>query len=206
VIPHVAPDSPPPGYPDGGCLDELEFATDAPSVCIRPMAAQDAKALAAMVKAMSAQARYWRFHTGVVELPAAVVERLVRVDPATGIALIATTRGAGATTAVGEARSVAGELGPDSREFALAIADPVQRRGLGERMLRMLIEHAAATGVRHLYGDVLAYNRPMLALAEKLAFTPRTHPSDRRLVRVHRDVPARAHRDREDLRYGPLVN
>lgn len=141
-----------------------------------------------MVSALSPASRYRRFHVGVGDPPADLLEALVRFDPATGIVLLATTREAGGDVAVGEARVVADESEPAAREFALAVVDAMQGRGLGTRLLRILIEYAESSGARRLYGDVLAENRPMLQLARKFGFVQRFHPNDPRLVRVQRDV------------------
>lgn len=55
-------------------------------------------------------------------------------------------------------------------EFALVVADSWQGRGIGARLMAKLIEAARGRGVKRLYGDILATNRPMLALARKLGF------------------------------------
>jgi len=173
------------------CLEEVQHGSGEPRVCIRPAAPSDAPLLATLVRNLSAMARYRRFNTGVVQLPAAVVEALARFDPASEIVLLATVRDAGREIAVGEARLVTGEGDATTREFALAVADAMLGCGLGTRLLRALIDHAARIGVRRVYGDVLVENRPMLALAEKLGFVLRVHQADSRLIRAQRDVHAR---------------
>jgi GNAT superfamily N-acetyltransferase len=55
------------------------------------------------------------------------------------------------------------------------IADSWQGRGIGSRLLAKLIEVARRRGLKRLYGDVLAMNRPMLELVRKLGFTLERH-------------------------------
>jgi acetyltransferase len=55
-------------------------------------------------------------------------------------------------------------------EFALVVADSWQGRGIGTRLMAKLIDAARRRGVKRLYGDILATNRPMLELARKLGF------------------------------------
>jgi acetyltransferase len=63
----------------------------------------------------------------------------------------------------------------ESCEFALVVADEWQRRGLGRRMMTLLIEVARARGLQEMIGHVLAENRGMLGLSESLGFV--TMPS-----------------------------
>ena len=72
-------------------------------------------------------------------------------------------------TLLGVARYVRDKAGNDA-EFAIVIADAWQNRGIGSRLLTKLIEAARTRGVKRLYGDILAINRPMLALVTKLGF------------------------------------
>jgi len=62
---------------------------------------------------------------------------------------------------------------PDRRgcEFAIAVADAWQRRGLGELMMRRLIETAREAGLERMEGQVLAANVAMLELCRRLGFT-----------------------------------
>jgi acetyltransferase len=67
-------------------------------------------------------------------------------------------------------------------EFAIAVADEFQRRGLGTQLVSRLLAYAAAKGVRRLFGEVLVDNHGMLALARRLGFRIRTNISDPRTV------------------------
>ncbi|HEU0203360.1 MAG TPA: GNAT family N-acetyltransferase [Burkholderiaceae bacterium] len=165
---------------------ELWPAANRRPVLIRTLRPDDAPLLAAMIESLTPRARYRRFQFAVSELPPAVLARLTRFDPGHELALIATVTEDGREIAVGEARYVAVEDRPDQREFALLVADSMQGLGLGRRLMRELLQRAQRGGVERIYGDVLADNEPMLALGRKLGFSARPHPTDGRLVRLHK--------------------
>jgi RimJ/RimL family protein N-acetyltransferase len=58
--------------------------------------------------------------------------------------------------------------------------------------MRQLIEHAAAHGLRTIYGDVLADNLPMLRLLESLGAEIFAHDDGPGLVRACIDLQASA--------------
>ena len=59
----------------------------------------------------------------------------------------------------------------DSAEFAVIIADPWHGKGLGEKLIDEVINIARDSGVKLLWGEILATNEPMLGLVRKLGFT-----------------------------------
>jgi acetyltransferase len=103
------------------------------------------------------------------------------------MALAATTMLGGSETLIGVARYVL-DKDNESAEFAIVIADSWHGRGIGARLLYKLAEAARRRGVRQLYGDILAINRPMLAFSSKLGFQLRRHPEDPTLTRAVLDL------------------
>jgi acetyltransferase len=76
---------------------------------------------------------------------------------------------------------------PDAEtcEVALVVADELQRRGLGRRLMGVLIDVARARGLKQMIGHVLAQNTSMLALVELLGFelsADAEDPSTRRVT------------------------
>jgi len=98
-----------------------------------------------------------------------MLERFVNADQLSEVALLATTSRGTHTRQLGECR-YAVRPGSDNCEFAVAVLDGWQRRGLGERLLSELISVARDHGLRAMVGDVLASNAAMLGLALKLGF------------------------------------
>jgi acetyltransferase len=104
------------------------------------------------------------------------------------MALAATTM-LGGETLIGVARYVL-ERNNEAAEFAIVVADAWHGRGIGSRLLAKLIDVARRRGVRRLYGDILAQNRPMLELARKLGFTLGRH-EDATLTRASLELASR---------------
>ena len=151
---------------------------------IRPLRSGDGPLVGALLRDLSSKSRLRRFHAAVSEIPAALLEQMTRVDTPGEATLLATTLVRGREVAVGEARYAHSDERNDAREFALVVADPWQRLGVGMELMRELMRHAARSGVVVLYGDTFADNVPMLELARRLGFEKRRHPTDARLARM----------------------
>jgi acetyltransferase len=157
---------------------------DGRSVIVRPVLPQDAEAERAFFAALSPPSRRRRFHGVVNRLPDGALQAMTSIDYRRHVALVAEARcddGAfGPTWLVADARYVLDDEG--DAEFALAVADDWQGRGLGRAMLEQLGRHARAHGLRRLEGTVLADNLPMLALLERLGAAVRQDPRDASIV------------------------
>jgi acetyltransferase len=99
------------------------------------------------------------------------------------MALAATTMLGGAETLIGVARYVR-DKDDQSAEFAIVVADSWHGRGIGGRLLAKLADVARRRGLKRLYGEILAMNRPMLGLVRKLGFTLGRHEDDPTLTRA----------------------
>jgi len=138
-------------------------------VHIRPIAAADAGLIRGFVRSLSLETRYLRFMTAVNELSPQMVDRLTGIDHRRDAALIAVVGDGGVERVVAVAR-YALDVDGESCDFAIVVADDWRGHGLGRRLLTLLIETAAARGLKRIAGDVLAVNRPMLAFVRALRF------------------------------------
>jgi len=138
-------------------------------VTLRPIRPEDAEMEQAFVKRLSAETRYFRFMDTLRELTPQMLVRFTQIDYDREMAFVATVREGGREAEVGVTRYVTNPDG-ESCEFAVVIADGWQRRGLGRRMMEQLIGVARARGLRTMVGHVLAENRGMLTLCQKLGF------------------------------------
>jgi len=152
---------------------------------IRPITPADARREREFIAAMSPLSIYQRFLYVLGEPSADMIEHLVNVDGHRHMALVATVGAADAEHFIGVARYAADNEGTDC-EFALAVADAWQCRGIGTTLAPMLFEHAAAQGFRRVYGYVLAANDRMLGLCHYLGLTIDSRPVDNGLVRAWR--------------------
>jgi acetyltransferase len=146
---------------------------DGAVVTIRPTRPGDARIAQQFVRDLSPQASHFRFMGVVRELAPHMLERFVVVDQVSEVALAAVVTCGGQTRQLGECRyAVCPDV--DNCEFAVAVLDTWQRRGLGERLLSELIGIARNRGLKAMIGDVLASNAAMLGLALKLGFNVRS--------------------------------
>jgi acetyltransferase len=142
---------------------------EGPRVTLRPIRPEDAEMEQEFVKRLSSESRYFRFMDTLRELTPLMLVRFTQIDYDREMAFVATVPGEGREAEVAVARYVANPDG-ESCEFALVVADGWQGRGLGRRLMEQLIAVARARGLRRMIGHVLAENRGMIALAQKLGF------------------------------------
>jgi GNAT superfamily N-acetyltransferase len=135
-------------------------------IVIRPVLPQDAELMQDFVRGLSAESRRNRFFRTLHELPAALLDRFTSIDYHDHLALLASVLADGEEVVIGEARYVVSE--PGVAEFAVAVADGWQGRGIGRYLLARLECRARAEGITQLFGEVLPSNRPMHRLARSL--------------------------------------
>jgi acetyltransferase len=167
-----------PSYPR-----EVELR-DGTRVSIRPIGPEDAQREQGFVRGLSPESRYLRFMNTIRELSPAMLESFTHPDPAREIALVALTQEAPEPRQIGVARCVRADPQADSAEFAIAVADEWQGKGLGSALMRELMAAAQAHGLRRLEGWVLATNHAMLELMHALGFEVSGALDDARLRHV----------------------
>jgi acetyltransferase len=137
---------------------------------IRPICADDAERERAFIMGLTPESRFQRLMYTLREPSAEFVARLVNVDQHRDMALVAVLGAGTDEKIIGVARYCADENGSDC-EFAVAVADEWQCRGIGSTLTKLLFEYAAHEGFRSIYGTVLADNCRMLELAEWLGLS-----------------------------------
>lgn len=140
------------------------------AISIRPMRPEDLDIETDFVRGWSAETRYNRLFSAGTHTSPERLKQITNIDYARDMALIATLMLEDKEEQIGVARYV---LRSDNRtcEFALAVADAWQHRGIGRALMLNLIDHAAAAGIETMVGDVLASNAPMLHFMRALGFT-----------------------------------
>jgi acetyltransferase len=166
-------------------LVDVWHARDGERVLVRPVHPQDLELVQAFVRQLSPESRYNRFHGALKELTPGMARWATHVDYDRHLALIAVVYRDGREIEIGAARYVVQADG-ETAEFAVAVADAWQGRGVGARLLGYLVRVAAGRGLRWMEGEVLAANRGMLALARRLGFDYRKPHRDAHLVKVSR--------------------
>jgi len=163
--------------------------SDGVAYCIRPIRPDDTERERAFINALSPQSRYQRFMHNLREASDALIEKFVNVDHQRTMALIAVIGDGVQERIIGVARYAADN--DESCEFAVAVADDFQCRGIGTTLVPLLFEHAARAGFKTIYGTVLADNQRMIELAQWLGLTVDTPRAGDVTVRAWRRlVPA----------------
>ena len=139
---------------------------DGSQVVIRPIAPEDRARLTAAFSALSERSRYLRFQAPMPDLTERQLSYLTDVDHHEHEALIALDPD---DAMVGVARFV--RVDPEVAEFAIAVADDWQGRGLGTELLDRLVERARDEDVRRFTAVVLAENAEALRLVNHLGET-----------------------------------
>lgn len=146
---------------------------DGAALHLRPIRPDDADRERALIAAMSDVSRYFRFLHPISELSADTIARFTQLDYDREMAIVAIVRSAetgGHGVFAGVARYYP-NLDRKSVEFAVAVADAWQGRGLGNALMRVLIEAARAADYVAMEGTILPQNHGMLKLATALGFS-----------------------------------
>jgi GNAT superfamily N-acetyltransferase len=130
---------------------------DGSTVRLRRATPADEPAIRVYLEGLSARSRHMRFGTAAPDLDAAAA-RAARPPSRGVVALLAI--GGPSPHVVGDAGYEATD--PERAEFAIAIADSHQGRGLGTHLLGHLARLADASGITVFDADVLPENGPML--------------------------------------------
>ncbi|MFS8831515.1 GNAT family N-acetyltransferase, partial [Synechococcus sp. R8-2] len=77
---------------------------------------------------------------------------------------------------------------PQEAEFAMLVADPYQRQGIGTELLTRLIQVARCEGIQHLTGEVLGENEAMRRLCQRLGFQLHPSPEDPGILKATLDL------------------
>jgi GNAT superfamily N-acetyltransferase len=149
---------------------------------IRPIRRDDVARTAAFIDALSPQSKHALFLGGIARLSDAALQRLCDSSHPHDMAYVATVGGAGSERQIGVCRYAGGtdtDTDTDAgAEISVAVADDWQHQGLGKLLLRRLIEHARARGVRRLYSLDSASNDAMRRLAHDVGFSEQRDPDD----------------------------
>lgn len=145
---------------------------DGTPIIIRPIRPEDALAEQEFVGNLSPQAKYFRFMHEVTELTPETLVRFTQIDYEREMALVATLKKRQTETIIGVARYYT-QADFSSCEFALAVADAWQNKGIGSHLMMALMEAAKAKGIKTMAGRILSDNSTMLELVSHLGFTTR---------------------------------
>jgi acetyltransferase len=172
------------GYPSQ--WERIASTRDGVPFRIRPIRVDDETLDREFIIQLSPESRYRRLMNAAREPSADLLYRFVHVDYDRDMAFAALVGRAPDEQIIGIARYAHDPKGPDC-EFAVAVADAWQKRGVGTTLMQILLEYAHAHGIREVHGEILADNHRMIELARWLGMKVRYDPLTVGIVEATRE-------------------
>jgi acetyltransferase len=160
---------------------------------IRPIKADDEQLEREFIVGLSPESRYKRMMCAMREPSPELVRRFVNVDYHRDMAFVAIVAAAASEGVpptphiIGVARYAADPEGAGG-EFAVAVTDAWQSRGVGATLMQILLEYARAQGIHDLHGEILSTNSRMVELARYLGMRTHLSENDPAIVEASRDL------------------
>jgi len=148
---------------------------DGTDVLLRPIRPEDEPLEREFLSTSSEESRRTRFFSPFRDISHEWLVMFCNIDYDRHIAIVAEIREEGKRKIVGVARII---INPDlnSGEIALLVHDRFQRRGVGRKLMDVVIQIGRWKGLQEITGEVLTDNEKMLALCKKVGFTTKWLP------------------------------
>jgi len=143
---------------------------DGSSIHIRAIRADDKDRLQRHFHALGFDSVRFRFLGAKKDLTPQELRYFTELDFARHVGLVALRRHDGAEEFIGVGRYICAEDDQRRAEFALAVVDAWQGRGVGTLLMEHLARIAAAEGVERFEAEILATNRKMFDVVIALGF------------------------------------
>ncbi len=153
---------------------------DGASYDIRPIRPDDAGRERQFILGLSPESRHARMMMGMSEPSPELIAQFVELDYRQRMAFAAVVGEGEDSRFIGVARYA---IGADALcEYAVAVLDAWQSRGVGAALTKLLFEYARAQGIKQLRCEILASNERMIEFARWLGMSVRRNPKDAGLV------------------------
>jgi acetyltransferase len=155
-------------------------------VIVRPVRPEDEELFRRFFDKVTAEDLRLRFFAAVRDFSHGFIARLTQIDYARAMAFAAIEE------VTGELLGVV-RLHADSTfqngEYAILLRSDLKGRGLGWKLMQLIIEYARSEGLKQIVGQVLAENRTMLDMCDALGFHIELDPlqNNVRVVRLDLD-------------------
>lgn len=154
-------------------------------VFFRPVRPEDENLYPALFAKVSPEDLRLRFFAPVREFSHQFMARLTQIDYARAYAVAAIDEVNGEIVGVVRLMHDPDDL---SGEYAILVRSDWKGRGLGWKMMRMVIDYARETGLKYIEAQVLPENKPMLEMCADLGFSVINDPEDQALRYVRLEV------------------
>ncbi len=158
---------------------------DGTHIFIRPVRPEDEELYHPFFEKVSQEDLRLRFFSPVREFSHQFIARLTQIDYARAYAVAAIDEATGQM--IGAVRLM---HDPDDMrgEYAILVRSDWKGRGLGWRLMELVIEYARETGLKQIEAQVLPENRAMLEMCAGLGFSITNDPDDQALRYVRLDL------------------
>jgi acetyltransferase len=144
-------------------------------ILVRPVRPEDEKLVHAFFEKVSQEDLRLRFFAPVKDISHAFIARLTQLDYARAIAFVAIEDRSKAM--IGGVRLHA-DANYESGEFAILLRSDLKGRGLGWKLMELIIEYARAEGLKRIDGQILRENSVMLRMCREIGFEIKDDPHD----------------------------
>ena len=165
-------------------LEEPITLPNGRELLLRPVLPEDEPSLQALVSRTSPEDLRLRFFQPIRELSHHVAATLTQIDYNRDMALVAADPGLPGKTEIYGIVNLSADPDNERAEYSIIVDRAMIRLGLGNLLMRRIIDYARARGVGEIYGEVLQENKPMLRLNRTLGFAIHADPDDPGLKHV----------------------
>ena len=160
---------------------ERRLVFDQNPIFVRPVRPEDEPAFQKFFERIAPKDLRLRYFTPIKHIGHAFLARLTHLDYARTMAFVAIDETSG--DYLGVVRLLA-DSNYEAGEYAILVRSDLKGRGLGWRLMELIIAYARHEGLKRIKGEVLSENTVMLEMCEKFGFQIRPDPEseDVRLV------------------------
>ena len=148
---------------------------DGTEVVLRPIRPEDEPLEQEMLGRLSEEILRTRFFSVIKDISHDMLARFCNIDYDRQMAIVAEVQEGSKRRIIGIGRIIV-ESDPRSAEFAVLVSDEYQGKGLGYKLVDVLIGIGQDKGLDEIYGEVLTENQKMLTIVRKLGFTTQWLP------------------------------
>ena len=145
-------------------------------IFVRPVRPDDEILVRAFFEKVSQEDLRLRFFAPVREFSHAFIARLTQLDYARANAFVAIDEATGEMA--GGVRLHA-DANYEVGEFAILLRSDLKGRGLGWKLMQLVIEYARAEGLKRVEGQILRENTVMIQMCREIGFRIGDDPHDR---------------------------
>jgi len=146
------------------------------NIFVRPIRPEDESLVSAFFQKVSPEDLRLRFFAPVKELSHTFIARLTQLDYARAIAFVAIDEAS--EEMVGGVR-LHSDANYEAGEFAILLRSDLKGRGLGWKLMEIIIDYARSEGLKRIEGQILRENAVMVQMCREFGFHVEDDPEDR---------------------------